>query len=418
MRKADLKRPVEESEPPMHRDSGRDENETDQHGSGTRTKHGSGLTLDPDPRAQGGGHYFQSFGETAASEKRKYKHEHEKSSMPTRNKQKGSGKHDYRDFVAAKMRQNGGNMKAAVAEWREQSGGHMVRTDGTISAREDSKYAHEHRNTPNPAKGASASGESVASEAAAPAPKATPPAKKAAPAAKKRPPAAKKRAPHGDQSIFDGPAPDPTPPAARASAASADDGPETDDTPAARREPERNSERRLKAVQAAKDRLKANKYSGTKARFNKYWDQRTVELNRLPKQASVAADYDRYKRSVARIEEDRASARLERENREAVNRMDVERSWDRTDALPAVPRRTRQSDQDGAGMLDDIASWRNKMHKDHPFLSDMVEGGLAAGATIATGGLAEAGLGAVAGRRCWSNRCRRSSRRRCVAASD
>ena len=39
----------------------------------------------------------------------------------------------------------------------------------------------------------------------------------------------------------------------------------------------------------------------------------------------------------------------------------------------------------------------NKMHKDHPFLSDMVEGGLAAGATIATGGLAEAGLGAVAG---------------------
>ena len=45
----------------MHRDSGRDENETDQHGSGTRTKHGSGLTLDPDARAQGGGHYFQSF---------------------------------------------------------------------------------------------------------------------------------------------------------------------------------------------------------------------------------------------------------------------------------------------------------------------------------------------------------------------
>ena len=52
--------------------------------------------------------------QTAASEKRKYKHEHEKSSMPTRNKQRGSGKHDYRDFVAAKMRQNGGNMKAAV----------------------------------------------------------------------------------------------------------------------------------------------------------------------------------------------------------------------------------------------------------------------------------------------------------------
>ena len=61
MRKADLKRLVEESEPSMHPDSGRDENETDQHGSGARTKHGSGLTLDPDPRAQGGGHYFQSF---------------------------------------------------------------------------------------------------------------------------------------------------------------------------------------------------------------------------------------------------------------------------------------------------------------------------------------------------------------------
>ena len=199
----------------------------------------------------------------------------------------------------------------------------------------------------------------MASEAAAPAPKAAPPAKKATPAAKKRPPAAKKRAPRGDQSIFDGPAPDPTPPAARASAASADDGPETDDTPAAaRREPERNSERRLKAVQASKDRLKADKYNGTKARFNKYWDQRTVELNRRPKQASVAADYDRYKRSVARIEEDRASARLERENREAVNRMDVERSWDRTDALPAVPRRTRQSDQDGAGMLGRIIMCR------------------------------------------------------------
>ena len=39
MRKADLKRLVDESEPPMHPDSGRrDENETDQHGSGTRTR--------------------------------------------------------------------------------------------------------------------------------------------------------------------------------------------------------------------------------------------------------------------------------------------------------------------------------------------------------------------------------------------
>ena len=46
------------------------------------------------------------------------------------NKQKGSG-HNYRDFVTAEMRQNGGNTKMAVAKYHEQEGGHMVRADDT-----------------------------------------------------------------------------------------------------------------------------------------------------------------------------------------------------------------------------------------------------------------------------------------------
>jgi len=39
-------------------------------------------------------------------------------------------------------------MKAAVADWKNQSGGHMVRADGTISEKEDAKYAHRHKNLP------------------------------------------------------------------------------------------------------------------------------------------------------------------------------------------------------------------------------------------------------------------------------
>ena len=97
---------------------------------------------------QKGGHYFQSFGKASASEVRKYKHTHEKSDMPTVNKQRGSG-HSYRDFMTAEMRQNGGNMKAAVAKYHEQKGGHMVRADGTISNKENKKYAHYHKNLPN-----------------------------------------------------------------------------------------------------------------------------------------------------------------------------------------------------------------------------------------------------------------------------
>ena len=92
-----------------------------------------------------GGHYFQSFGKASASQNSKYQHTHEKSDMPTVNKQRGSG-HAYRDFVASRMRQNGGNMKSAVADWKNQSGGHMVRADGTISKKEDAKYAHRHKN--------------------------------------------------------------------------------------------------------------------------------------------------------------------------------------------------------------------------------------------------------------------------------
>ena len=136
----------------------------------------TGITLEPDEQAGGhcagklakvchdaygdsdgdgkpdqkGGHYFQSFGKASASEKRRYKHTHEKSDMPTVNKQKGSG-HSYRDFMTAEMRQNGGNMKAAVAKYHEQKGGHMVRADGTISDKENKKYAHYHKNLPNPA---------------------------------------------------------------------------------------------------------------------------------------------------------------------------------------------------------------------------------------------------------------------------
>ena len=43
-------------------------------------------------------------------------------------------------------------MKVAVAKYHEQKGGHMVRADGTISDKENKKYAHYHKNLPNPAK--------------------------------------------------------------------------------------------------------------------------------------------------------------------------------------------------------------------------------------------------------------------------
>eukprot|EP01043_Picozoa_sp_COSAG02_P015561 COSAG02_NODE_665_length_18739_cov_9.192918_13_plen_461_part_00 len=139
MTKPQLKKMVESTAPPSIPEST----------SMTSDRPKGDLELEPDD--QSGGHYFQSFGKASASEMRKYKHTHEKDDMPTSNTQRGSG-HSYRDFVAAQMRQNGGDMKAAVAKYREMKGGHMVRADGTISDKEDAKYRHRHKNLPNPAK--------------------------------------------------------------------------------------------------------------------------------------------------------------------------------------------------------------------------------------------------------------------------
>ena len=91
-----------------------------------RLTRGAALRGGGSDESMDGGHYFQSFGKASMSQNNKYQHTHEKSDMPTVNKQRGSGSgHVYRDFVASRMRQNGGDMKAAVADWKKQSGGHI-----------------------------------------------------------------------------------------------------------------------------------------------------------------------------------------------------------------------------------------------------------------------------------------------------
>jgi hypothetical protein len=194
MTKPQLKKMVESTAPPSMPEST----------SMTSDRPKGDLELEPDD--QSGGHYFQSFGKASASEMRKYKHTHEKDDMPTSNTQRGSG-HSYRDFVAAQMRQNGGDMKAAVAKYKEMKGGHMVRADGTISDKENAKYRHRHKNLPNPAKKAgSKSPERTASpddDAASIDDAFEPPESPPKPAPKPKAAKARTRAARADDSLFD-----------------------------------------------------------------------------------------------------------------------------------------------------------------------------------------------------------------------
>ena len=61
----------------------------------------------------------------------------------------GGGPSPYRAFVAARMKENGGDMRAAAAAWRsrdDQEGGHFFRMNGTAKAAPQSK--HRHRGKP------------------------------------------------------------------------------------------------------------------------------------------------------------------------------------------------------------------------------------------------------------------------------
>ena len=74
---------------------------------------GYGLSLAPDPRAQKGGHCGSDTCEPQTGEGAKG------TSKPA---QTGVGKPSYRAFVAAEMRGNGGDLKAAAAKWKSQKG--------------------------------------------------------------------------------------------------------------------------------------------------------------------------------------------------------------------------------------------------------------------------------------------------------
>ena len=69
---------------------------------------------------QHGGHGYKVDGTLGKGEADKYKHVHAKASFPA-GAQAGSGL-SYREFVAAEMRSNGGNMRTAAAKWKEQKG--------------------------------------------------------------------------------------------------------------------------------------------------------------------------------------------------------------------------------------------------------------------------------------------------------
>ena len=128
MTKAQLRDKLEDTEPKHE----------DQEGDGKPAHHKSGdLELEVDTQA--GGHFYKADGSTSSTQSAKYKHEHRKKDWPA---QKGSGS-SYRVFMGKEMKA-GVSMKDAAAKWRSQKGGHMVKQDGTVSAKQTDKYKHSH----------------------------------------------------------------------------------------------------------------------------------------------------------------------------------------------------------------------------------------------------------------------------------
>ena len=152
MTKAQLRDKLEDTEPKHE----------DQEGDGKPAHHKSGeLELEADTQA--GGHFYKADGSTSSKQTGKYKHEHRKKDWPA---QKGSGS-TYRTFMGKEMKA-GVSMKDAAAKWKTQKGsgvpvgshrmpdgtimkdsdmkgGHMVKKDGTVGAKQAAKYKHSHR---------------------------------------------------------------------------------------------------------------------------------------------------------------------------------------------------------------------------------------------------------------------------------
>jgi hypothetical protein len=365
MTKANLLRLLNETAPPT---------------SSPRDVQRQGIHLAPDPedngdREQSGGHYFQSFGKASASQNAKYKHTHKEDSMPTTNKgasktQTGKG-HTYRDFIAAEMRTNGGNMKAAVAKWRahkgsgEQAGGHMVRADGTISDKEDAKYKHTHKNLPNPATGRKTKAPEVV---------------KPADATPTKPTTRAKAKPRGDESIFDNPAPSPRPKAKVVDKRAATAAKRTAEAEAA--EAEASKPRTRKAadpvVAAARKRLKADqytsKYRGGLAEYKRIEDQLTVSNKSKPTRDQVR-DTQKLRKGLRASKADRdEGARNDRANES----LQSARSFADKDTGEPVPRRSerhkggsRESDERDAARV--AAQARGPRHAQAHHLRDRMQ---------------------------------------------
>ena len=340
-----------------------------------------------------GGHYFQSFGKASASEKKKYNHTHEKDDMPTTNKQRGSG-HDYRDFVAARMRQNGGNMKAAVADWKDQKGGHMVRVDGTVSEKQSKKYAHTHKNLPNPAKTGAKSTTTAAQK---------PPAA-----------AARRRAPRGDDSLFDTieqrtakekaqKAKQKRADAAsrakadREDAADAADKSRADASAAARREVStKRKASRTEMQKRAQERL--DKGASGNAWFT-FRDRMYAGGNFNAK--DISQRWKKQKERIAREErdardkaDDLAFAQQEVADEDAERAKELEPLREARRRSGRIPKKSQDGegyDQDGEGFMD----WIHSEHIKHPFLTDVGESAAAAAGILATGGIADLAAGAA-----------------------
>jgi len=65
--------------------------------------------------------------------------------------QDGEGMMSYHQYMKRNLKQHGGSMAKAAAAYKEQKAGHYARKDGSVRAKDDSKYSHKHTPGSNPA---------------------------------------------------------------------------------------------------------------------------------------------------------------------------------------------------------------------------------------------------------------------------
>ena len=363
-----------------------------------------GIYLAPDPeQKQSGGHAYKVDGSLGANHAAKHVHERQDWPSDKAKKQSGSGRgrgdSDYSRFIRAEMKRNGGKMALAAKAWREhkQTGGHFARKDGTVSDAERRKYKHTH-DGPNPSDTAPKAPTSAAAKAADPkaiakqaradraaasvvakasatprvAPKA--PARKASATPRVAPKApARKATPkrvassRGDQSIFDAPrAASPLKVRRVDKRGSQKAPPKVAAAPAKVGAPT--------PLQKARDRLQKDTYSDTHlGRFQKFRDEMGVRNRKYPTQQVASAEFQRRKRADAQLSDDMASARQDRENREATDSMARQGREDRATRRPSFKKKPKQRgsglDDAPAGTLQSVPAWqmslRDSVAPDH-----------------------------------------------------